>query len=265
MRCKELSQGAKLCYARLRQYAGKEGVAFPKQITLAEELGVNSRQVRGYIKELVKIGLIDSEQIGLGHSNRYYFLDHNLIRLDRQYIATPKRHDTATPILRESVEENHKNVYVFVSDETKRKHNLLDKETLLSGTNIGDKAKPSSLPLSSNDQKLNYATSQIPPTPAYPYVKDAINYYLCLYQETLVVPHPTIGRAKINEIIERFNEVYEANPDDLTYENWQRLINEWFRVVSSPDTSIKSDYKIFHFIKGNMIDNRLNDILHIIR
>jgi hypothetical protein len=55
-RC-EISQGAKLCYARLAQYAGKEGRCFPKQRTLAAELGVSERMARKYIKELTAIGL----------------------------------------------------------------------------------------------------------------------------------------------------------------------------------------------------------------
>ena len=72
----EISQGAKLTYARLAQYAGKNGGCFPKQKTLATELGVSERTVREYICELVGFRLIEKERPGLGLANRYFFLDH---------------------------------------------------------------------------------------------------------------------------------------------------------------------------------------------
>lgn len=71
-----ISHGAKLCYARLAQYAGEKGVAHPGQETLAEELSVSSRQIRNYLRELVNAQLIASEQPGLAATNRYYFLWH---------------------------------------------------------------------------------------------------------------------------------------------------------------------------------------------
>ncbi len=72
----EISQGAKLCYGRLAQYAGKDGECFPKQRTLARELGVSTRTAREYIRELEKFHLLESERPGLGMANRYFFLDH---------------------------------------------------------------------------------------------------------------------------------------------------------------------------------------------
>jgi hypothetical protein len=72
----EISQGAKLCYARLAQFAGKDGACFPRQETLAVELGVSERQARDYLRELGEFDLIESEQRGLGTSNSYAFLDH---------------------------------------------------------------------------------------------------------------------------------------------------------------------------------------------
>lgn len=72
----EVSQGAKLAYARLAQYAGENGHCFPKQVTLAAELGVSERTAHEYVRELVELGLIEKERPGLGLSNRYFFLDH---------------------------------------------------------------------------------------------------------------------------------------------------------------------------------------------
>ena len=73
---REINQGAKLAYARLAQHAGKDGECFPKQVTLAAELGVSERTANEYVRTLVKFRLIEKERPGLGRSNRYYFLDH---------------------------------------------------------------------------------------------------------------------------------------------------------------------------------------------
>jgi len=72
----EVSMAAKLTYARLGQYAGKDGEAFPKIETLAEELGASKSTVERALLELKKAGLIESHQRGLTQSNRYFFLSH---------------------------------------------------------------------------------------------------------------------------------------------------------------------------------------------
>lgn len=59
MRYTKISQGAKLCYARLAQFAGQNGEAFPNRETLAFELGVSLSQVKRYIKELKTHGFIE--------------------------------------------------------------------------------------------------------------------------------------------------------------------------------------------------------------
>jgi hypothetical protein len=98
----EISQGAKLAYARLTQYAGQDGDCFPKQATLAAELGKSERMVNEYIRTLVKCGLIEIERPGLGMSNRYFFLEHPWIEdgppgapqnssPERKYSSAPKR------------------------------------------------------------------------------------------------------------------------------------------------------------------------------
>ena len=54
---KELNPGDKVCYARLAQFAGKDGECFPEIPTLAEELGVSPRQVDRYLAVLMDIAL----------------------------------------------------------------------------------------------------------------------------------------------------------------------------------------------------------------
>lgn len=111
----EVSQGAKLAYARLMQYAGEHGVAFPRRETISAELGISESQYDRYVKELVdKHQLIEVDQRGLGQANRYYFLRHPWIveamtSPDSAYMRTQDSADTQTPLKRisrrESVED----------------------------------------------------------------------------------------------------------------------------------------------------------------
>jgi hypothetical protein len=94
----EVSQGAKVCYARLCQFAGKTGECFPKQRTLALEIGVKSRQVRNYLNELEDLKLIFPVKFDFQSQNQYRFLYHQWMGDDipkRQYIATLERQKSA--------------------------------------------------------------------------------------------------------------------------------------------------------------------------
>ena len=68
---RNLSHGAKLCYARIVQFADEDGYAFPKQTTLAEGMGVSRRQLNRFIAELRSANLIEIQRRGLGLSNVY--------------------------------------------------------------------------------------------------------------------------------------------------------------------------------------------------
>lgn len=105
---KDLSHGAKLCCARLIQYAGKGGKAFPKLKTLGDELGVSSRGAQRFIAELEQANLIRSEQRGRGQSNIYH-LDKSIVihipkitttklsTLNRTNVSTPDTTDLSRP------------------------------------------------------------------------------------------------------------------------------------------------------------------------
>lgn len=94
----EVSQGAKLCYARLAQFYNEEkGYAWPSQEALARCLGVGDRMVRNYIDELERHGLVDSLQVGVNESNHYQFLWHKWIGTSgpgRKSVSGPERKDT---------------------------------------------------------------------------------------------------------------------------------------------------------------------------
>lgn len=80
MERQEISQGAKLVYARLMQYAGEDGMAYPKQRSLAKDVGVSMRQITNYLKELEETGLVVSEGAN-GEGRQYQFLEHDWMGL----------------------------------------------------------------------------------------------------------------------------------------------------------------------------------------
>ena len=96
---KEISLGAKLIYARLTRYAGKDGACFPKLQEISDATGISFSQVQRYIKELKKIGLIESVQLGKKCSNRYFFLEHPwmmkaiYVESDRSDMTNPEKSD----------------------------------------------------------------------------------------------------------------------------------------------------------------------------
>jgi hypothetical protein len=121
----EVSAGAKLAYARLCQFSGRDGLCFPRQTTLAAELGVSDRAVRNYLRELEEFQLVEVDQPGLQQSNRYAFLAHPWINdgsgaaaglPERQGCSAPDRNDSSGPDRQDSSgpyremihkEENH--------------------------------------------------------------------------------------------------------------------------------------------------------------
>lgn len=77
------------------RYAGKDGECYPKQKTLAEELGVSDpRQIRRYIKELKDFGLIVAVREGR-RNNVYKFLWHPVMD---DALEKPVKEETVTSV-----------------------------------------------------------------------------------------------------------------------------------------------------------------------
>ncbi len=76
LRRREVNDGTKLVFGRLCQYCGGERTCFPKQATLAAELGKSERTIRDHLAELEKHGLIRRVQRGFARSNVYELLAH---------------------------------------------------------------------------------------------------------------------------------------------------------------------------------------------
>ena len=81
-----LTQGAKLTWARLAQYAGEKGEAYPSLETLANDIGVKKLQAIQYLKELEKKQFIEVLRASgkdklLHKTNRYIFLWNSIFNL----------------------------------------------------------------------------------------------------------------------------------------------------------------------------------------
>jgi len=80
---KDISSGAKLVYARLCQFSGKNEKCYPSIKTLAKAVGCGVTSCRKHINELKKNHLIKVKRLGLRCNNRYYFLQHDWMAEDR--------------------------------------------------------------------------------------------------------------------------------------------------------------------------------------
>lgn len=81
MEYSEISSTAKLVWARLSQYAGEKGYCWPKQETLAKEVGLSTDRVKRVLAELKDAGFIEIKHPKgvdkLNHApNKYYFVYH---------------------------------------------------------------------------------------------------------------------------------------------------------------------------------------------
>ena len=76
LRRPEICANAKLVYARLAQYSGRDGACFPLQRTIASETGLSYNQVRRSIQQLKRKRLIEIVHHGLTKPNSYHFLIH---------------------------------------------------------------------------------------------------------------------------------------------------------------------------------------------
>jgi hypothetical protein len=72
LRSDKVSPGAKLAYAMLLSYAWQNDFCFPGQETLASDMGVSSRSVRTYLKELESKRFLTIQQQGQGRVNIYH-------------------------------------------------------------------------------------------------------------------------------------------------------------------------------------------------
>src|SRR3954452_16369649 len=67
LRYKGISIGAKVVYARLARFAGKDGRCFPSVKAIAKHVALSERQVQTYLKQLDHAGFIEREPVFTDH------------------------------------------------------------------------------------------------------------------------------------------------------------------------------------------------------
>src|SRR5688500_19007009 len=101
MRDKNLSVGARLTYAFLLMYAWQEGSCFPKQASLAEEMGISRRHVQRFLYELERTEYIRISREDRRLNNTYILLDKRptklkkrskSLKVDATQVSHPMRH-----------------------------------------------------------------------------------------------------------------------------------------------------------------------------
>lgn len=107
-------RGAVLLYGQLARYAGKNGLCFPGQARLAEDLRTTARTVQRWVRELVNAGLLARRRRGAGtRSNSYQFLWSDLLGRQLAFEFA----DPATPVQKpaDSVENPVENEDIFLA------------------------------------------------------------------------------------------------------------------------------------------------------
>jgi len=84
MRDRNLSIGARLTYAFLLMYAWQEGSCFTKQASIAETMGVSSRQLQRYLYELREAKYISITRQDKRFNNTYILLDKKPTKLRKR-------------------------------------------------------------------------------------------------------------------------------------------------------------------------------------
>ena len=111
----EVSSTDKLVYAKLCQYAGKDGKCYPSQERLSEDLGFSARHVRNSIGNLIRLKLIVVVRNNFNYNNAYHFLKHEwqdptgtILPLQEERSFLSERNNTSSPYNKRIVKENNK-------------------------------------------------------------------------------------------------------------------------------------------------------------
>ncbi len=97
----DLSPGAKLAYARLCQFAGHDGLAYPSIATLGKKIGLKPSRARELVAELEEAKLIERRATP-GKTNHFVFLWQSWIGAPRQDSGASPHRDSGAPPHRDS-------------------------------------------------------------------------------------------------------------------------------------------------------------------
>jgi hypothetical protein len=139
----EISPAAKLCYARLCQYAGQDGKCFPTQDTLAVEIGVSGRNVRRLLNELVSYKLIEYERVSRSGTNQYFFLEHEWMELFTEPSPREDSERTNPEIERTNVAPERTDLPLDRTNVAEERTNIASERTNLSALTIRESVRDS--------------------------------------------------------------------------------------------------------------------------
>lgn len=218
---KELSSTAKLCYARLAQYMGKDGKCYPTHEQLSNEIGVCPRQIARVLKELETKDFIKvvrpmgKDKLRHFH-NEYLFIKNDIFPHDIDVISEQEADVT-------SIKENHS------------KRESLEKEPMVSSREQTEKKTP---PISFNDFKKKYSNAK-----EYPEETECVDYFMQTYKEKFKASHPLARPSTWAGVLEDIMHVPEF--EDIDSDNVQTIIDGYF------NKKFKGyKHSIFHFRDG---------------
>jgi hypothetical protein len=84
LRSPRYSSNAKIVYALLLTYAGKNEIAWPGQELISSQLGLSKKLIRAALKELAEAGLISIRRQGLGKPNCYAIYKFTFIGAEKE-------------------------------------------------------------------------------------------------------------------------------------------------------------------------------------
>lgn len=226
LQCSAISSTAKLCYARLAQYAGEKGYCYPSQAQLAQEIGIGVRQVIRVLKELENKGFIEVEKPQnkdkLRHfRNKYYFITNQYLPCDI-YVTTDS--DIYDTIIKENhIKENQTN---GLSTIVQRPHDTqaIEKQHFLSFDEYKD---------------LYYTPDE---------ASAVISLYLDIYKHYRCKPHPRLKPDTWNRVIRALKD----DENDFSLEDHELMIRKHFTMHYSKPI----DYNICHYVTEGILRNR---------
>ncbi len=128
----EISPGAKLVFARMCRYSGRNGQCNPRQKILSKAIGLSERQTRTYIKELEIYEVIKNTRLGLGKSNTYKFLIHKWMFADqeRQDASDQERQETSDQDRQDAADHYNIGIGRESFEENQLKENVAPKSSM---------------------------------------------------------------------------------------------------------------------------------------
>lgn len=248
MRDPELSIEAKAIYSYLATFAGNRDIAYPNVSLICSQLNISERRFRRYKDELVQKGYITVERYRKenGFSNNIYRLSGYSV--SGQIVPVQNVRERIVSIQNDST--NNNSIKSNSSKNNNSNKNNTSAEPMAGREYLTSKASECDA-LDIDDMK-GIKDNYIQLTELD---DDFLNYYCQKFKEKLGVEHPPILKRRINEVIDKLNNLtWEDVP--LHDEDKINLIDKHFESLPK-----KNDGKIYGFLHDGVQKRLLEDLL----